>query len=220
MSIICACYTQDGIVMAADSRFTAESSSKKYTFSDGAQKIALLSNRIGVSWAGEGMIDDKSIVRYMREFERKNVTPSDSVENIANKLSRCYNKNDTVFLVCGYECFEQRVFKVRNGEVTQENIGAESNVIWAGKPEAMDRLFNTEPQIIIDWKHMPLKDAIDLSEFIIDATIKYERFKAGMQTCGGDIDVLVLTIDDAFWYRHKIFKRRFSALSILRGHTR
>ena len=25
-------------------------------------------------------------------------------------------------------------------------------------------------------------------------------------TCGGDIDILVLTKDDSFWFRHKVYK--------------
>ena len=53
---------------------------------------------------------------------------------------------------------------------------------------------------------MPLKDGIDLSEFMVDLTIKYQRFSDGIQTCGGPIDVLVLTKDTAFWYKHKLYK--------------
>lgn len=52
---------------------------------------------------------------------------------------------------------------------------------------------------------MPLKEAIDFAEFLVDTTIKYERFCDDIQTCGGDIDILVITKDEAFWKQHKIF---------------
>ena len=55
------------------------------------------------------------------------------------------------------------------------------------------------------WGTMPLKDAIDFAEFLVDTTIKYERFSDDIQTCGGDVDVLVITKDEAFWKQHKIY---------------
>ena len=79
--------------------------------------------------------------------------------------------------------------------------------MWGGEPEALTKLISTEPSIKIDPQLMPLKDGIDLSEFMVDLTIKYQRFSCEMKTCGGPIDVLVLTKDDAFWYKHKLFKK-------------
>ena len=54
---------------------------------------------------------------------------------------------------------------------------------------------------------MPLKDGIDLAEFMVDVTIKYQRFSDCIKTCGGDIDVLVMTKDKAFWHRNKLYKQ-------------
>jgi len=50
---------------------------------------------------------------------------------------------------------------------------------------------------------MPLKDAVDLAEFIVELTIKYERFADKIPTCGGPIDILVITKDYTQFYRHK-----------------
>jgi len=42
---------------------------------------------------------------------------------------------------------------------------------------------------------MPLKDAADFAEFIVDFTNKYQRFDDRIPTCGGPIDLLVITKD-------------------------
>ena len=77
--------------------------------------------------------------------------------------------------------------------------------LWAGQKTAITKIVNNPPILNADWKTMPLKDAIDFAEFLIDTTIKYERFCDDIQTCGGDIDILVITKDEEFWKQHKIF---------------
>ncbi|MGN0721233.1 MAG: hypothetical protein ACI4LZ_04660 [Anaerovoracaceae bacterium] len=76
---------------------------------------------------------------------------------------------------------------------------------WAGQMTAITKVVNNAPSLNADWGAMPLKEAIDFAEFLIDTTIKYERFCDDIQTCGGDIDILVITKDEAFWKQHKIF---------------
>lgn len=77
--------------------------------------------------------------------------------------------------------------------------------IWAGQKTAITKVVNDPPALNADWDAMPLKDAIDFADFLIDTTIKYERFCDDIQTCGGDIDILVITKDEAFWKKHKIY---------------
>ena len=77
--------------------------------------------------------------------------------------------------------------------------------LWAGRKTAISKSVNTPPILNADWNTMPLKDAIDFAEFLIDTTIKYERFCDDIQTCGGDIDILVITKDEAFGKQHKIY---------------
>ena len=82
----------------------------------------------------------------------------------------------------------------------------EFSALWAGKKTAITKIVNNPPILNADWTTMPLKDAIDFAEFLIDTTIKYERFCDDIQTCGGDIDILVITKDEAFWKQHKIYR--------------
>ena len=77
--------------------------------------------------------------------------------------------------------------------------------IWAGQKTAITKIVNEKPILNAAWATMPLKDAIDFAEFLVDTTIKYERFSDDIQTCGGDVDILVITKDEAFWKQHKIY---------------
>ena len=67
--------------------------------------------------------------------------------------------------------------------------------IWAGQKTAITKIVNEKPILNAAWGTMPLKDAIDFAEFLVDTTIKYERFSDDIQTCGGEVDVLVITKD-------------------------
>ena len=97
----------------------------------------------------------------------------------------------------------------KQSENVADTVTAEPVVIygatWAGQMTAITKVVNNAPSLNVDWGAMPLKEAIDFAEFLIDTTIKYERFCDDIQTCGGDIDILVITKDEAFWKQHKIF---------------
>lgn len=90
-----------------------------------------------------------------------------------------------------------------------EHINGEPEVrygaTWAGQVTAITKIVNNQPILNADWGTLPLKDAVDFAEFLVDTTIKYERFCDDIQTCGGDIDILVITKDEAFWKQHKIY---------------
>ena len=90
-------------------------------------------------------------------------------------------------------------------DVTKEEPVVIPGAIWAGQKTAITKIVNEKPLLNADWGTMPLKDAIDFAEFLVDTTIKYERFCDDIQTCGGDIDILVITKDEAFWKQHKIY---------------
>jgi hypothetical protein len=59
---------------------------------------------------------------------------------------------------------------------------------------------------------MPLRDAIDLAEFLVDLTIKFSRFMPGAPTVGGPIDVAAISKHEGFrWIRRKYyFDRRLN----------
>ena len=221
MSIMCAVYVPEGIVMATESRLTVNAVMKPndgkpqsqtvFSISDNAQKIVLLSKvRVGISACGLAILDNKTIADYLRIFEIEEVREGDAVTDVAKKLQAYAYKYfpQVNFFVCGYDGDEPFVYSV-NKELKRTNIDnghiryASS---WSGEQEAIGKLLNSQPPTVINHGLMPLKDAIDFAEFLIDVTIKLQRFEPKVKTCGGDIDILVLTKDSAFWKQHKIFK--------------
>ena len=130
MSIMCAVYVPEGIALAADSRMTVTAyqnndMNKTMTFSvsDNAQKIVLLNKvKVGISACGNAVLDNKTISDYLRIFEINEVSETDDVTDVANKLHRYAHKffPATNFFVCGYSSDEPFVYTV-NKEVVRNN---------------------------------------------------------------------------------------------------
>jgi hypothetical protein len=59
---------------------------------------------------------------------------------------------------------------------------------------------------------MPLQDAIDLGEFLVDLTIRFSRFKPGAPTVGGPIEIASISKHEGFrWIKRKYyFEQRFN----------
>lgn len=109
----------------------------------------------------------------------------------------------------------------------------ESGLTWNGEPEAIRRLVlgfgtglsdvlkqnfglteeQTEAAMAVIGRSlqapfvvppMPIQDAIELAEFLVDATIKYKRFDVSHQTVGGPIEVAAITKHEQFkWVKRK-----------------
>lgn len=114
----------------------------------------------------------------------------------------------------------------------------EVGVTWGGDPAAISRIvFGVDismPQVLRDHlgvpeeqiqpamaaikaalhaplvqAAMPIQDAIDLAEFLVELTIRYSRFKPGPATVGGPIDVAAVTKHEHFkWIRRKYYYTR------------
>jgi hypothetical protein len=111
-------------------------------------------------------------------------------------------------------------------------LGQESGAIWWGQPEAISRLLlgfsaNMEtalinlgvkaedaPAYVEQLKAqtaihmipapMPIQDAIEMADFLVDATIKYTRFSPGHDTVGGPIEIAAITRHEGFrWVKRK-----------------
>lgn len=221
MSIMCTVYVPEGIVMAADSRMTGNIAVKTpdgrmqqqgmFSISDNAQKIFLLSKvKVGISSCGSAILENKTVSDYLRIFEIEEVTQEDTVTDVAKKLQAYAYKYfpHVNFFVCGYDEDEPFVYDVGKElkRINMDNGNIRYASTWSGEQYAITKLLNSQPASPINHNLMPLMDAVDFAEFLIDVTIKLQRFETKPKTCGGDIDVLVLTKDDAFWHKHKLFK--------------
>lgn len=57
-----------------------------------------------------------------------------------------------------------------------------------------------ESQLV--WPTMPVRDAIDLADFLVETTKRYFRFLPGADIVGGDTDIAVVTKYEGFkWIR-------------------
>jgi len=56
---------------------------------------------------------------------------------------------------------------------------------------------------------MPIQDAIDLAEFLVDLTIKFTRFMPGTKVVGGPIEIAAITKHEGFkWVKRKFYYSR------------
>ncbi len=53
---------------------------------------------------------------------------------------------------------------------------------------------------------MPIQDAIDLADFLVQTAIQYSRFAPGAQTVGGPIEIAAITKHEGFkWIKRKLY---------------
>jgi hypothetical protein len=110
--------------------------------------------------------------------------------------------------------------------------GKESGLSWGGQPEAINRLVmgipmnSTDPlkaaglndaqvkavqdsfrancQMPFLHGAMPVQDAVDFADFLVETTKRFVRFLPGADTVGGDTDICVVTKHEGFkWVRRK-----------------
>jgi hypothetical protein len=215
VTIVSVAYVPEGIAMAADSRLTGTktrgNSVELLTVTDNAQKLILLRNTsVGISFYGDAIINGKTVGDFLRIFDINEIQNSDTTEEVANKLkdylSNGYSEYSVAFLVAGYDTDEPFVFNVDKNNVTRLNHDQQSityGAAWRGEVVPINRLTNG---MNLNAPLMPLKDAADFAEFIVDSTIKYLRFEDGISTCGGPVDLLVITNDYAKFLKHKILQ--------------
>jgi hypothetical protein len=126
------------------------------------------------------------------------------------------------------ECVGPRLLRKRD----------EAGMTWAGEPEVLNRIVtgigsamptilqqnfgvpeqevpgalavirqNMEIPFILP--AMPLQDAIDFADFLVDVTIKFARFRPGAPTVGGPIEIAAISKHEGFrWIKRKYYFRR------------
>jgi hypothetical protein len=110
-------------------------------------------------------------------------------------------------LLYGYDARLRSVFEqlLQQGGVPAAQLGGAVNTLMTQVDQAFDIPHYTPP--------MPIQDAIDLAEFLVQTAIGFTRFRAGSPTVGGPIEIAAITKHDGFmWVRHKeYYDRRLNA---------
>jgi hypothetical protein len=78
---------------------------------------------------------------------------------------------------------------------------------FGGDGRIIQKLWKEDPSIPIatpNYQFLSLHDAIDYAYFLVHTTIEYQRFATMMPTCGGEIEIAVITYSEGFrWIRKR-----------------
>lgn len=160
--------------------------------------------------------------KYIKEFNSWQIKP-DIGFVIAGYSSNSNVPEEWLFEINNGQC--NGPTKLRD----KEDIG----INWYGQPEAITRVLNgfgsVVPNVLVSEgivkpediqrvmfkvmenssanlisPAMPIQDAIDLAEFLVDLTEKYVRFAPGSKTVGGPIEIASITLHEGFkWIKRK-----------------
>jgi len=106
-------------------------------------------------------------------------------------------------LLLGYDTRLRLIFErlLQQGGVGAAQLGGVVDGLMAQVRRGFDIPLWTAP--------MPIQDAIDLAEFLVQTAISFSRFRAGSPTVGGPIEIAAITKHDGFrWVRHKEYYDR------------
>ena len=180
-------------------------------------------------------LDIKEITENLAKFiyvEKYLPTYASWVENSRPRLGFIvagYSQEDSFAQEWKFEINEG---KLVGPELVRKND--ETGLSWNGEPEAISRLvlgYSTKfPRVLQDCgideetikkiikysnkniaipfviAPMPIKDAIDVAEFLVDTTIKFSKFTPGAPTVGGAIDIAAITKHEGFkWIKRKYY---------------
>ncbi len=233
MSFIITVYTNEGIIMASDSRTTYSNQvvlpngaiRKNFgiQITDTTYKTFICNTRIGLSTCGNASINNIPIAGFIENFISQEVTDEDSVENICNKLVEYFSQYspipETNFIVAGYNVDDQQQHISRVYIATKEIIATpDTNIpgtLWDGETDILKKLVKPVgikgedgryidlPNYSIGFNFFTLQDAINFAEYAVDVTIKTMSFQDCVKTVGGPIDILAIKPSVAFWIQRK-----------------
>jgi len=192
------------------------------------QKLFCIKKKnIGLGVFGMPFLTGRTIESHIRTLEKK-IFENETVERVAAKVEEYFRAelNKEVgnieniperqfplgFQLAGYD--EQ---EINIGKTFSIEIGRTSKIeplhekgfgcSISGDQRVILKLWKEDPNIPLPmppFQLLPLQDAIDYAIFLIDTTIKFQKFTPMTPTCGGSIDVAVITPHSGFqWVKKK-----------------
>ncbi len=198
------------------------------SWSTNSQKLFCIKRRnLAIAIFGVPFLKGRSIQSYIKEFEEE-VFENETVERVAQKLEQ-YLRQEFVeevggieniaedefrigFQIAGYDGKEVdigKTFSVEVGKISRveplHSKGYGCSV--SGDRRVVMKLWKEDPFIPIPmppFQFLPLQDAIDYVYFLINTTIQFQRFSTMIPTCGGQIEIAVITPYSGFqWIETK-----------------
>lgn len=221
MTFLVTVYTNEAIVMAADSRITHDSTGH---YSDTAQKLFVTDSGVGISTCGKADFNGHLIQEYLASFCKEH-SKSD-VDEIAELLKSFFMEMgadiNTTFYVAGYKNVNekpiQKVYKIKlKGETSLVNTCP--GAAWDGQGDTITRLFTdiyiktfdsagkpSFSQVMgfeTDFQHFTNQDAIDFATTSMDIVKGMLRIQNRQVNVGGPTDILLITPEGHRWIAHK-----------------
>lgn len=232
MSFIISVYTNEGIIMASDSRTTYTSTINNtdgtverlvgVQTTDTTYKTFLCQNRIGISTCGTADINGVPITGYIEDYITKETNAESTVETVAQGLLDYFSKfdplPDTIFVVAGYTQPElnRQIMRVFVNEKKIDPVDCSlPGATWNGETDVFSKIVNSVaikmedgsyvdlPSFGTAFNYFTLQDAINYAEYAVDVTIKTMFFQIRNKTVGGPIDILAIKPSGAFWIQKK-----------------
>ena len=227
MSFILSVYTNEGIIMASDSRTTYTSTIDNpdgtverlvgVQTTDTTYKTFLCQNRIGISTCGTADINGVPITGYIEDYITKETNAESTVETVAHGLLDYFSKFDplpaTIFVVAGYTQPElnRQIMRVFVSEKKIDPVDCSlPGATWNGETDVFSKIVNSVaikmedgsyvdlPSFGTAFNYFTLQDAINYAEYAVDVTIKTMFFQIRNKTVGGPIDILAIKPSGAF----------------------
>ena len=221
MTFLVTVYTNEAIVMAADSRITYNPTSH---YSDTAQKLFVTDSGVGISTCGTADFNGHLIQEYLASFCKQH-SESD-VEEVKDSLRTFFQEMganiNTTFYVAGYSkvenSFVQKVYKIQlNGTTTLVNNAP--GAAWDGQTDIISRLFTDvyvkrtdgsgkdtyapHSGFNTEFVFFTIQDAIDFATTSMDIVKGMLRLQNRQVNVGGPTDILLITPDGFKWIAHK-----------------
>lgn len=203
-----------------------------FSASSFTQKLFALKGKFALSSFGLGILNNRSIYYHIKQFEHLNETGPElnkTVDAIVDYFEQQlveqfpgykqdapkdhyplgmhlngYEYVEEQPIAVTYEVYIGRENVVRRNDVIGCTIGGDLRVVqklWEIGREDARRAFK--------YGLFSLQDAIDLSEFLINATSTSQRFANEVSTVGGEVDIALLTpFHDFQWIKQKTLMER------------
>ena len=208
MSFIISVYTNEGIIMASDSRTTYTSTTSNPDGSierlvgvqttDTTYKTFLCQGKIGISTCGTADINGVPITGYIEDYITKETDAESTVETVAQGLLMYFSRFSplpaTIFVVAGYTQpnLKQQILRVFIKENRIEHVDCSlPGASWNGETDVFSKIVNSVavktndgsyvdlPSFGTGFNFFTLQDAINYAEYAVDVTIKTMFFHDG-----------------------------------------
>lgn len=226
MSLIVTMYSQEGIVMGADSCITStfvQNGKELYKHSHCGNKLFLLNEKIGISTCGDaninGILLSSLIDQYICSKKEENISLSQVKTDLKELVNKKAEGKDyyVLFHICGYEKGKRYIAQFSNKDKDSciRDVSECDGCICNGQTDiaalfSQNMAYKENDGSYHDihlekcrYGELSLQEAVEYVYFLINTTIQHMRFTYKKENVGLPIDILVLKPDESFWLQKK-----------------